>query len=223
MESRSETDICKLLFASLTTTGSLIFDNACSSKHFDKMNNPVAPCWDPSTTSATKRFLFAIFLVFGILFIAGNTPAECVDGDCVNGAGKYIWPDGNEYLGEWENGKPNGKGIFIWPEGDTYVGEWNNDQNYGQGIYSCPTGAKIYSIDSTNGEIDEPGCIRGDCINGYGIFTWISGAKYVGAFEDGEQNGPGSYSFPNGRRIEGIWNNGRYVGQMRPQISNFEG
>jgi len=172
---------------------------------------------------SVNKFFLLIFLVSGVLFIPGNTPAECVDGDCANGPGTYIWPNGNKYMGEWKNGKPNGKGIFIWPEGDTYVGEWNNDKKKGQGIYSCPMGAKLYFIDSTDGEIDEPGCIRGDCVNGYGIFTWISGAQYVGAFEDGEQNGPGSYSFPNGHRIEGIWNKGRYVGQLMPRSSKLEG
>ena len=29
-------------------------------------------------------------------------------------------------------------------------------------------------------------CIKGDCNNGYGTFTWTDGAKYVGEFKDGK-------------------------------------
>ena len=29
-------------------------------------------------------------------------------------------------------------------------------------------------------------CIKGDCNNGYGTFTWTDGAKYVGKFKDGK-------------------------------------
>ena len=29
-------------------------------------------------------------------------------------------------------------------------------------------------------------CIKGDCINGYGTYTWTDGRQYVGEFKDGE-------------------------------------
>ena len=29
-------------------------------------------------------------------------------------------------------------------------------------------------------------CIKGDCNNGYGTYTWADGRKYVGEFKDGE-------------------------------------
>ena len=30
----------------------------------------------------------------------------------MNGPGKYSWPDGKEYYGEWENGKEIGEGYY---------------------------------------------------------------------------------------------------------------
>ena len=38
-------------------------------------------------------------------------------------------------------------------------------------------------------------CIEGDCINGYGTFTWASGNKYVGEHKDGKGHGQGTLIF----------------------------
>ena len=32
-------------------------------------------------------------------------------------------------------------------------------------------------------------CIKGDCNNGYGIYTWADGDKYVGEHKDGKEHG----------------------------------
>ena len=31
------------------------------------------------------------------------------------GKGKYEWPDGTKYDGEWKDNLKNGQGIFYWP------------------------------------------------------------------------------------------------------------
>ena len=33
-------------------------------------------------------------------------------------------------------------GIYLWPDGDKYVGEWNDNKKHGQGIYTSPDGYK---------------------------------------------------------------------------------
>jgi len=48
-------------------------------------------------------------------------------------------------------------------------------------------------------------CIKGDCNNGYGTFTWSDGAKYVGEFKDGKRNGQGTYTGADGTIKKGIW------------------
>ena len=166
--------------------------------------------------SSVKRTTIFFLVSSVVFFLPGNISAECIEGDCVNGLGTYIWPNGDKYIGEWKNGKRDGIGSFIWPEGDRYVAHWKNDKNNSNGNYISPAGAKLYAVESRNAGVDGFGCIKGDCVNGHGTYTWLSGAKYVGAFENGEKNGPGTYSFPNGLKIPGIWNNGKYVGKKTP-------
>lgn len=172
--------------------------------------------------SATKTNLFVITL-FVVFCSPKNISAECIDGDCIDGLGTYLWPNGDKYVGEWKDGKRNGRGSFIWPEGDRYVGEWKNDKNNGDGNYIYSDGLSQYIVALTNAEAEGYGCVKGDCVNGLGTYTWLSGAKYVGDFENGKRNGLGIYSFPNGQRILGIWDNGRYVGKEKPRQTHWGG
>ena len=43
-------------------------------------------------------------------------------GDCREGYGVQIWPDGARYEGNWKDNKANGKGKFIHVDGDIYEG-----------------------------------------------------------------------------------------------------
>ncbi len=50
-------------------------------------------------------------------------------------------------------------------------------------------------------------CVKGNCQNGYGTFTYKSGATYKGEFLNGEINGQGALYFSNGDRYIGEWEN----------------
>ena len=54
-------------------------------------------------------------------------------------------------------------------------------------------------------------CIKGDCNNGYGTFTWTDGAKYVGEWKDDKQHGQGTLTYADGRVEKGIWENGQLL------------
>lgn len=205
------------------TLGSLIFGIACFAKHVNIINSPAASRRKTNLKSSLPMFLSVTFLSLGVFFTISNARAECVIGDCENGQGTYIWANGEQYAGEWKNGKPDGKGSFFWPEGDSYVGEWNNEKDDDTGSYFCPTGSTLYFLDATNNVVDGHGCLLGDCEDGYGIYVWVSGAKYVGLFEGGEKNGLGAYSFPNGKKIEGMWKNDKYIGRKNIRLSSWEG
>ena len=56
-------------------------------------------------------------------------------------------------------------------------------------------------------------CIKGDCNNGYGTFTWSDGAKYVGEYKDGKQHGQGTYTKVNGDKYVGEWKDEKLHGQ----------
>ena len=44
-------------------------------------------------------------------------------------------------------------------------------------------------------------CIVGNCVNGYGMYTWASGAQYLGEFKDSKQHGQGTLTFIKGKHI----------------------
>ena len=54
-------------------------------------------------------------------------------------------------------------------------------------------------------------CIKGDCNNGYGTYTYANGSKYVGEWKDGKENGQGAYTFANGTVDKGIWKNNKLI------------
>lgn len=54
--------------------------------------------------------------------------AECLEGDCVNGKGTFIYPEDMKYVGDFKGGKPNGQGTLTLPGGDKYVGEFEDGE-----------------------------------------------------------------------------------------------
>jgi hypothetical protein len=59
---------------------------------------------------------------------------KCIEGDCVNGRGIYIYSDGSEYIGEFKDDLPNGQGTQIYPDGGRYIGEFKDGKKHGRGI-----------------------------------------------------------------------------------------
>ena len=53
---------------------------------------------------------------------------EFINGKC-EGTGKYVWEDGEYYLGQWKNGLKHGKGILYYKDGSIkYDGGFINDK-----------------------------------------------------------------------------------------------
>lgn len=48
--------------------------------------------------------------------------------DKKEGFGRFVWPDGREYIGKWKNGKQHGEGKYIDKRGAEREGIWENGQ-----------------------------------------------------------------------------------------------
>lgn len=99
--------------------------------------------------------------------------AGCEQGDCTNGPGRYVWPDGSSYTGDFLKGKFHGQGTYAWSDGKKYTGGFENDKRNGIGTYTWPNGAN-YRGEWENGKKA-----------GYGIYTFPDGRKSIGLWENG--------------------------------------
>ncbi len=51
----------------------------------------------------------------------------------MEGKGKFIWPDGRSYEGDYLDDKKHGLGTFKWKDGKMYKGQWGNGKQEGEG------------------------------------------------------------------------------------------
>lgn len=56
----------------------------------------------------------------------------------MNGNGKFEWPDGKVYEGQYKMDKKEGFGILKWPDGRIYKGNWKNGKQDGEGQFYAP-------------------------------------------------------------------------------------
>lgn len=120
-------------------------------------------------------------LIAGYVFIAVLTvflgvsvaQAGCEKGDCTNGPGRYAWPDGPSYTGDFLNGKFHGQGTYAWADGKKYVGGFKGDKRSGLGTFTWPNGANYYGEWENGKKV------------GYGIYTFPDGRKNMGIWENG--------------------------------------
>jgi hypothetical protein len=148
---------------------------------------------------------------------AGFAPQSgCLRGDCVQGNGRYAYPDGSSYRGEFQDQLPHGFGIFHYANGDRYEGEFTRGLRDGQGTLISRDQRRLSGYWRA-GEFlsaEEPlGCIRGDCEDEVSVFVYRGGDRYIGAFAQGQPNGRGQLLYANGSRYEGQFRDGVFHGQ----------
>jgi hypothetical protein len=79
-----------------------------------------------------KKILLLIFILFAFLIPLTSfgeeegcgEEGECIEGDCENGLGIYVFSDGSFYKGEWKDGFPEGSGTLKYIDGLKDEGEW---------------------------------------------------------------------------------------------------
>ena len=115
---------------------------------------------------------------------------QCVDGDCENGVGTYIYEDGSVANGGWTNGEPDGivQEILYDDEG-RLIGTY--DGNMKMGVMQGWGTETIY---------DDEGSLLG---------------TYVGEFANNDFNGWGIWIWADKTIEKGIWKNGELVREIR--------
>lgn len=158
----------------------------------------------------------------------------CIDGNCEDGRGTYVWLDGHTYRGEWRRSLYHGNGALvdglsgvvrkgIWIEG-VYQGDCIDGDCLDAGTMayvdgSRYTGAFVGFLPEGNGERIEPGLgrysgeFRKGIAHGTGQLTFENGDRYEGGFLRGLPHGEGVYLFADQTRYEGRFYRGLRHGQ----------
>lgn len=127
--------------------------------------------------------------------------AGCLDGNCWDGTGIYLYPSGARYSGQFKNGMIHGHGTLRFSTGDVYVGEWKNHYRDGDGKLSFKNGDEY------------AGAFRQNKFHGIGTMNFHNGDRYTGNWKSDAPNGFGKYFFKTGERYEGNFLSGKFDGQ----------
>jgi len=132
----------------------------------------------------------------------------------LHGQGTYTHAAGDKYVGELRDGKRYGQGTITYADGDKYVGELRDDKKHGQGTETFADGNKYV------------GEFKDDKKHGQGTYYSLAdnqfkGNKYVGEFKDDKKHGQGIFTFADGRRVEGIFENDKFIREAKVTLPNL--
>lgn len=91
-----------------------------------------------------------------------------------HGYGIYRYSNGDEYHGEWKEGKRSGKGKLTMSDLSEYEGNWSNGKKNGKGIM------KFHRPDPNDPTAQEryDGEFRDDYREGEGAYIYFDGTRY---------------------------------------------
>ncbi|RMI00131.1 MAG: hypothetical protein D6681_11420, partial [Calditrichaeota bacterium] len=144
----------------------------------------------------------------------------CIDGDCDEGRGTYIWSNGDRYEGQWENGLYHGLGVLYNSRGVLKKrGIWLEGVYYGRNLSGdCRNGTG--KIELANEDIYE-GTFREYVIEGTGKYIFHTGDVYEGEFRDGKPHGTGTYIWTEvGDTFTGDFSRGKIQGKGVYRFAN---
>lgn len=140
-------------------------------------------------------------IIIILAFASFGLDAQCLQGNCTNGQGKYKFQDGSIYTGNFVKGSFQGRGKIIFSNGNTYEGEWLNDLKSGKGIMVYKNGDRY------------KGYFKKDVFWGKGSYHFHTGDTYSGDWINGLAHGKGKYLFKDGEKYEGEFHKGSFQGK----------
>ena len=121
--------------------------------------------------------------------------------------GKYSFPNGIVYTGQFKEGLKSVDGEMVYSQNDEYnrqyyKGQWQDDKRVGKGTLVWKNGQQYH------------GNWKEDDFNGFGKYILQNGNVYQGEFKDGKFHGSGQVNSPNGELLQkGLWEENEFVGQ----------
>lgn len=99
----------------------------------------------------------------------------CLSGNCQQGNGVLVYPTGERYVGEFNNGDKQGEGIEYYADGKLkYKGSFRNNLRSDYGVYFYRNGDKYM------------GWFENNMPNGKGTYYFADGERYSGVFRNGQ-------------------------------------
>ncbi|TNV80029.1 hypothetical protein FGO68_gene3718 [Halteria grandinella] len=127
---------------------------------------------------------------------------------------------GHCYQGRFKDGKyQDEEGVYRWPEGERYIGAFNENSQEGIGLYRYSTPGDIYlgtyhdglkhglGLHSKQGDT-YLGDFQGDTSQGWGLYRLsLLGETYMGQWRGGAFHGMGAYEQADGQVYVGSFEN----------------
>ncbi|KAJ8360283.1 hypothetical protein SKAU_G00168080 [Synaphobranchus kaupii] len=130
-------------------------------------------------------------------------------GDMTLTRGSFTYSSGEDYHGEWKEGRRHGLGQLKFSDGTCYTGQFENGLFNGCGVLVFPDGSR-YEGDFVQGKFQ-----------GVGVFSRFDGMKFEGEFKSGRVEGYGLLTFPDGAhgipRNEGVFENNKLLRREKCQ------
>lgn len=120
-------------------------------------------------------YFFSSFLWILLIGSFSSLQAQtgCTIGDCKNGKGRFVYKNGDKYIGEFENSVPHGRGAYYGKNGSVYKGPFINGKRQGYGTFIWATGEQYI------------GEYKNNVRHGEGIYTFNDGTEQKGVWKDG--------------------------------------
>ena len=121
--------------------------------------------------------------------------------------GKFMWKNGNFYLGDFSDDLFHGFGVYTWGGDRSYEGDWKIGKMDGKGKLKLKDGSYY------DGEFKE------GKKSGKGLYVWNKDKYYDGNWKNDKENGFGTYC-KNGKKIKGFWVDGKLMASYNKLKNN---